>query len=963
VNVNDNLISSTAMRDSSNVSLSGYDTLNRPTHQRDSRTGVTTTAYLSTTADVVASVTDPGSRTTAFTYDARGRRTHVDAPNSLDPAGAPNNTDHENITQTFYFPDGNVQETTGGQTYRTTHTYDYADRQKTLTTYGTASNPATTTWIYSPTRGFLLEKNYAGEINNGPGNTADYTYTAAGRLRTRTWERGVGTTYYYDSGGRQLAIDYSDSTPDVLFGIDALGRITNQAQGALVVTNDIPSMASPIRSVSNTYDPTTLRLESETHNLGGITRTIVRSYESAGRPDEVAVGINTDSNPATLETTDHYTGYLYGADGRLLGIDAKDLPRFSGKDYGIEYGYITNSASLIHTLTRAGTSADLVTTHTWDTTRDALLVTDNRLDGAPNPVSQYAYTVNPLGQRDKVETVGTAFGVTPVWNWAYNPRGELVSAKDTSANNRNLGYIYDGIGNRLATGDVYSVTAGVEQVTNPVNYTPNALNQYTVAKGVALPTTPAPAPHDLDGNLRFDGGVNKDNEPREYVWDGENRLIEVLDVSGQSAVSLVTYGYDSQSRRIRRTDEAVGTTTWYLYDGWNVVAEYTGSTPALARTQTWGTDLSGTLQGAGGVGGLLGVRTGGIIYYPTYDGNGNISEYLTTSGVVAAHFEYDPFGNLTNFTEQSQGLAASFTYRFSTKPIDSITGLFYYGYRWYEPVCARWPSRDPIGEDGGENLYASFLGDGINRIDLIGLHAILEKGTDQINVGPVKLDLFGVKADYSAKEPVFWKKVCCIKNQGKRVHTDPGKEGSTQYIVSTSFEKDGGVVVSVGTEVELTSIKNWIKNTVKSNKDMKKYSKYLDLLDGKLSIGLVAENVRIKAHYDGCKSSASWAKSEGILKLEGTAGLSSSSPPDASISYSVGLDGKLIGGGKLGATISGSTVTANLANPTVHFAGNASAKVTINGVSDTGSIQINQNIYLGKETVDLISFDMIPKKK
>ena len=340
---------------------------------------------------------------------------------------------------------------------------------------------------------------------------------------------------------------------------------------------------------------------------------------------------------------------------------------------------------------------------------------DNRLDGTPNPVSQYAYTVNPLGQRDKVETVGTAFGTAPVWNWSYNPRGELVSAKDTSINNRNFGYIYDAIGNRLATGSVYSITAGIEQVTNPLAYTPNALNQYTVAKGVTLPTTPAPAPYDLDGNLRFDGGVNKDNEAREYLWDAENRLINVKRAS--DGATLVTYAYDSQSRCISRSAGVSPTTTWYLYDGWNVIAEYTGSTPALARTQTWGIDLSGTLQGAGGVGGLLAVRTGGVNYFTTYDGNGNVSEYLTSSGVVAAHFEYDPFGNTIIDTDTNN----QFTYRFSTKPIDLVTGWFYYLYRWYDAPNGRWPSRDPIEEEGGVNLYGFVENDGVNKNDAFGL--------------------------------------------------------------------------------------------------------------------------------------------------------------------------------------------------------------------------------------------------
>lgn len=229
----DNLIASTAMRDSSNEPLSGYDTLNRPTHQRDSRTGVTITAYLSDTADFVKSITDPGNRSTAFTYDSRGRRTHVDAPDTLDASGA----NLPNITITHYFPDSTVQETTGGQTYRVTHTYDYAQRQKTLTTYGTET--AATTWIYSPDRGFLVEKNHAGESDNGPGNTADYTYTAAGRLKTRTWERGVVTTYGYDNGGRLQTVDYTHetnghTTPNLVNTYDALGRLRTVTRGGVL---------------------------------------------------------------------------------------------------------------------------------------------------------------------------------------------------------------------------------------------------------------------------------------------------------------------------------------------------------------------------------------------------------------------------------------------------------------------------------------------------------------------------------------------------------------------------------------------------------------------------------------------------------------------------------------------------------------------------------------------------------
>jgi RHS repeat-associated protein len=80
--------------------------------------------------------------------------------------------------------------------------------------------------------------------------------------------------------------------------------------------------------------------------------------------------------------------------------------------------------------------------------------------------------------------------------------------------------------------------------------------------------------------------------------------------------------------------------------------------------------------------------------------------------------QYDAFGNITI---SSGSHATSFTYRFSTKPRDSITGLYYYGYRWYDPLTGRWPSRDPIEEAGGVNLYGFVANYGVNGIDLYGL--------------------------------------------------------------------------------------------------------------------------------------------------------------------------------------------------------------------------------------------------
>jgi len=67
-------------------------------------------------------------------------------------------------------------------------------------------------------------------------------------------------------------------------------------------------------------------------------------------------------------------------------------------------------------------------------------------------------------------------------------------------------------------------------------------------------------------------------------------------------------------------------------------------------------------------------------------------------------------------------------FRFSTKYEDDETGLIYYGCRYYNPSTGRWPSRDPLEERGGMNLYCFDKNDGINVIDKDGRVTITKSG-------------------------------------------------------------------------------------------------------------------------------------------------------------------------------------------------------------------------------------------
>ena len=133
----------------------------------------------------------------------------------------------------------------------------------------------------------------------------------------------------------------------------------------------------------------------------------------------------------------------------------------------------------------------------------------------------------------------------------------------------------------------------------------------------------------------------------------------------------------------------------------------------------WGLDLSGTPQGAGGVGGLLAVIDDNAnTYMPVYDANGNVTEYVDSSDTTVAHYAYDAYGNTIN---QSGLLADDFKFRFSTKYWDYETWLYDYIKRYYAPRLGRFISTDPIGERGDLNLYG-FCGNApINRWDYLGL--------------------------------------------------------------------------------------------------------------------------------------------------------------------------------------------------------------------------------------------------
>jgi len=185
-----------------------------------------------------------------------------------------------------------------------------------------------------------------------------------------------------------------------------------------------------------------------------------------------------------------------------------------------------------------------------------------------------------------------------------------------------------------------------------------------------------------------------------------------------------------------------------VYDG-NVVIQERDLNNWPATTYTRGKDLSGSLEGAGGIGGLLSMTLNGAtgplssnsMYYHS-DGNGNLTALIAPSQTIAAKYVYDAFGNVISKSGQ---YADANLYRFSSKEAHPPSGLVYYLYRYYDPNLQRWVNRDPIGEPGfetdrthkafatvsayprsaevleGADLYTVVDNKTVNRIDFFGL--------------------------------------------------------------------------------------------------------------------------------------------------------------------------------------------------------------------------------------------------
>jgi RHS repeat-associated protein len=537
--------------------------------------------------------------------------------------------------------------------------------------------------------------------------TTTYTRNADGLVTDITDPLSRITRFQSDAAGRTVAVT------------DPLGRVTRSTWDPL---DRILRVTDPQgNATQNTWDGNG-NLESFTDARGKVTRW---TYDKRNRPLT-----KTDARLKTETYKYDAAGnlaFLTDRKGQVSGYQHDALNRRTQAGYGA-----SSTVSPVYTST-ASLTWDAANRLTQIVDSEAGTITrtyDNRFDSITletGPQGSVATTYYANGQRQSIDPTGG-----PAVTYSYDNADRLTGitqaagagpAEPATAQTVSLGYdnanrrtsltLPNGIRAATAWDNASQLTSltyrkADNSLIGDLGYTYDLAGQRTAIGGSlaasGLPDSVSASSHDDNNRLSAwngatltwdDNGNLLSDGTRSYTWDARDRLIAV---SGPVPAS---FAYDPLGRRKSKT--LAGVTTDYLYDGANPIQEKQGG--AVSANLLSGPNLDEWY-----------ARTSAgqtQSYLP--DALGSTLKLTNASQATTASYTYEPYGKATITGNPGTN---SLTY---TGREDDGTGLYYYRARYYHPGLSRFVQADPIGLDGGANLYSYVGGNPISFIDPSGL--------------------------------------------------------------------------------------------------------------------------------------------------------------------------------------------------------------------------------------------------
>jgi RHS repeat-associated protein len=719
-----------------------------------------TTTWAYNANGYLQSVTGPlAGAVVSFTYDSLGRLLTVTDADTYTVTYAYDNLNR--VTKVTY-PDATFEQTlysnldaewVRDRLGQWTHIFHDALRRVTGVTDAAGRTMAYDWCVCGALHGF----------KDGEGRETKFDFDIQKRLTKKTYADGKTLQYQYDGyrglltkriGGRNQAANYSYNLDNSLAQVTYTDATTMQP------------LNPPTPTVSYAYDATHSRLTSMTDGTGTTQYgyyPIAVGTLGAGMLATVDGPLANDTLSYTYDELGRRTGSAINGVNDGVTFDA--LGRVTGASNPLgsfTYGYV-NATARLNTITYpvAGMSTSFgyfpnnapAGTGNGDQRLSSIL---NQLPGGAT-ASRFDYTYDGLGQ---LASWTKQLATDPAVREEYlnDPVGELLSAtrKDVASGvaQKQYQYGYDKVGNRTleqvnttgsavaaavhnsvnqvvsrngggamvfegtvskpskvivggtnGAGGVRAVldAANTFRATVPVSIGAQSVEiQATDANGnvttkhaqvtVTAGTAGQVFTYDDDGNMLSDG-------TRTFSWDAENRLVKVI-----TGTDMREWVYNGAGLRVARKLNGAVSKQW-VWDGTTLREQRDAANNVTRRYYGQGVVQGATLPAA---------ATDKLCY--TRDHLGSIRELVDGTGALRARYEYDPYGDRTKLSGTAD---ADLGY---TGHYQDVSGsLLAAPFRCYDPKLGRWLSRDPIGEEGGINLYGYVENDPINWIDPFGL--------------------------------------------------------------------------------------------------------------------------------------------------------------------------------------------------------------------------------------------------
>ena len=605
-------------------------------------------------------------------------------------------------------------------------------------TYAYRGGPVTRVQIYNeagaPARTFHRYYGKTGELKNSFGNALGESYEYDALYRVKTFIDGAGyrTSYSYDANGRLSEATYPNGTAGsnsaydrtIITAYDASGSPLQQVDGRGVVTNlvynDPEGRLTNVQYPAATYENVGLsydnfgRLSQRTdaagrenyvYTVANTLQSQTTTYKKADYSDmpswTQSYDYNADGSRSSMATPLGSLYYGYDAEGRLNGVSGLDGQAttwsylangwLSGQKLpvGVQTSYNFNPMGQVLAQSNARVNASGAQTE--------LL---SQWGSSTNSAQSQLYNASGQLARNVAATTATYnFGGTT--NYNYDDRAQLGGETSTRGIGYNHAYAYDGAGN--------PTTWKGQTRTFNVN------NQETTGGFFGYNGDGTPWKY-LNRNLADSANPNGKSQVYSYNVRGQLQQANAVNTDGTTGAVAMQSLYRGDGKRAWKQGADSTNRTYFFYDG----------DLLLGSSSEDGTRAGITLWGADGVIGSQWRDAQGAVHsvYNLYDTQGNLAQMLDENGAVVggangsvaltAWGEAVPRANGT--VSSIGGYGAKFGY-----VLDGETGFYLCTYRHYDPAAGRWISRDPIGYEGGPNLYGYTENDPVNWTDPLGL--------------------------------------------------------------------------------------------------------------------------------------------------------------------------------------------------------------------------------------------------